>query len=367
MFVSQVGEGLSQGVAPRMLSEDQLTVHEPHALRIHDLVRERVGQHPVLMDARLVRECVSAHDRLVRLNLVPGEAAHHAAGTHDLGRLDARPQPAEVFGPRAQDHRHLLETRVSRPLADAIDAHLNLPRANLHAGQGVGDGEAEIVVAVHRHRDSLKRGNPLVQLAEETLELRRHRVPDGVGDVDGASALADGRAHDLGDECRVRASSVLARELDVGTQTARLPHRISGGGKHGCAVHPQLVRHVDVRRGNEGVNARRAGIPHALPGHRDVFLIGAGKRGDRWPPHLARHGLDTQQVARRGNGKAGLDDVNTKSRELMRDFHLLAEVQVDARGLLPVAKGRIEELDALGVVTAGVVGRHGGFLLARVD
>ena len=50
--------------AARVLSKDEVRVVEPDRLRRHDLVRQRVLQHAVLVDAGLVRECVGADDRL---------------------------------------------------------------------------------------------------------------------------------------------------------------------------------------------------------------------------------------------------------------------------------------------------------------
>src|SRR5215213_7878240 len=52
------------------------------------------------------------------------------------------------------------------------------------------------------------------------------------------------------------------------------------------------------------------------------------------------HGLE---VAGRGDREAGLDDVHAQARELMGDLELLARVQRDARRLLAVAQGGVED------------------------
>ena len=49
---------------------------------------------------------------------------------------------------RVKRHHDLLERRVPRSLADAVDRALHLSRARAHAGERVGDSETEVVVAV---------------------------------------------------------------------------------------------------------------------------------------------------------------------------------------------------------------------------
>ena len=75
--------------------------------------------------------------------------------------------------------------------------------------------------------------------------------------------------------------------------------------------------------------------------------------------------LDGLEVARRGGGEAGLDDVHAQLLEGPRHPELLPEVHGEAGALLAVAKGRVEHDDAIGG-TAGtaagvfVLTRHGG-------
>ena len=54
----------------------------------------------------------------------------------------------QAVGPDAQRHHDLFERRVAGALADAVDRALDLAHAALDRRQAVGDGEAEIVVAV---------------------------------------------------------------------------------------------------------------------------------------------------------------------------------------------------------------------------
>ncbi len=50
-------------------------------------------------------------------------------------------------------HHDLFERRVAGPLADAVDGALDLAGAVLDAGERVGDGQPEVVVAVGGDHD----------------------------------------------------------------------------------------------------------------------------------------------------------------------------------------------------------------------
>ena len=67
-------------------------------------------------------------------------------GIEPLG-LDAGGQ-AEVVVAGLERHDDLFERGVAGALADAVDRALDLPGAGLDAGQAVGDGQAQVVVAV---------------------------------------------------------------------------------------------------------------------------------------------------------------------------------------------------------------------------
>ena len=66
------------------------------------------------------------------------------------------------------------------------------------------------------------------------------------------------------------------------------------------------------------------------------------------PCDLAGDRLHGLEVARRGDREAGLDDVDAQARELVRDLELLGRVQRDARRLLAVAQGGVEDDDPVG-------------------
>jgi len=53
--------------------------------------------------------------------------------------------------------------------------------------------------------------------------------------------------------------------------------------------------------------------------------------------------LDRLEVTLRRDGKAGLDDVDAQARELVGDLEFLGDVERDARRLLAVTQGRVED------------------------
>ena len=66
--------------------------------------------------------------------------------------------------------------------------------------------------------------------------------------------------------------------------------------------------------------------------------------GDDRAAHGLGDGLHRLEVALAGDREPGLDDVDPEARELLRDLELLADVERDARRLLAVPQGRVEDL-----------------------
>jgi hypothetical protein len=65
-------ERVDECMAARMLAQDERVALQADLDRIHDLVGRTVAEHPVLVDAALVRERAGSHDSLVVLHAVAG-------------------------------------------------------------------------------------------------------------------------------------------------------------------------------------------------------------------------------------------------------------------------------------------------------
>ena len=265
-----------------------------------------------------------------------------------------RVHAVEVVGARAHRHHDLLERGVARPLAEPVDRALHLPRTGGDAGQRVRHRQAEVVVAVRRHLELA------VDVLDDVTDQRRvllgHAVADGVGDVQRGGAVAHRELAHLDEEVDVGAAAVLGRELDVvavalgaGDGTRRLLLHLLLG-------HPELLLHVDRRRRDEDVDARLGRVLHRFPRAVDVLERGARQRGDGRAADGLADGLHRLEVALAGDREAGLDHVDAEASELLRDLELLADVERDARRLLTVPQGGVEDLHVVahGCALSGV-------------
>src|SRR5262249_2277243 len=102
---------------------------------------------------------------------------------------------------------------------------------------------------------------------------------------------------------------------------------------------------MDIGGRDEGVDTGAIGVLDRVPGRVDVGLVGAGEPADDRPLHVVGDRLDSLEVTGRGDREAGLDHVDAEPGELLRDLDLLLRVEGDARRLLAVAQGRIEDVD----------------------
>ena len=158
----------------------------------------------------------------------------------------------------AADHEgggDLFESGVAGALADAVDGALDLACAGLNAGEGVGDGHAEIVVAVGGEDDVLGARNLCEQHAEGGGVLVGRGVADGVGDVDGGRSGLDGDGDDLDEEVGVGAGGVFGGELDVVGEGAGEADGFGGLIEGLGAGDLQLGLEMQVGGGEEGVDA----------------------------------------------------------------------------------------------------------------
>ena len=286
-----------------------------------------------------MRERVAAHDRLVGLGPDPGGRGEELARPGELLGSDAG-RHAERLATHAQRHHELLERGVARALADAVDGDLDLARARLDRGQGVGDGQPEVVVAVAGEDDAR-------HVADETRhegpELFGQRVADGVGDVHHARPRLLHRLHDLAQERVLRPAAVLRRELDVGRDRAGQADGGRGLLDAFACGDVELVLEMDGGGGQEHVQARRARRPfQGAAGGRDVGLLGAAQRRHRRPADLLPDGPHGLELARRGDREAGLDDVHTQALELAGQDQLLRRVHAAARRLLAIPQRGVE-------------------------
>jgi hypothetical protein len=93
------------------------------------------------------------------------------------------------------------------------------------------------------------------------------------------------------------------------------------------------------------VDSRPARVRNGLAGRVDVVRVGPCERCNRDAGHRLSDRADALEVTRRRDRKAGLDHVHAEPLELCGDLRLFVRLERDARRLLAVAKGGVEDRD----------------------
>ncbi len=143
------------------------------------------------------------------------------------------------------------------------------------------------------------------------------------------------------------AGRVFGRELHIVHIGARQANRGVGLFQRLRPRDLQLVLQVNVRAGEEYVDARAVRPFQRSRGRLDIFAAGAGKGGDARAAHLAADAADGGKVAGRRDREAGLDDIDAQGFERMGHAQLFRGGHAAARGLFAVAQRGIEEENAI--------------------
>ena len=191
-------------------------------------------------------------------------------------------------------------------------------------------------------------GTRRADLLEELADVLGRRVADRVGQVDRRRAMLDGGLDDAAQEVAVAARRILRRELHIVGVAAREADAVHDLLETGLARDAQLALEVEVRGGEEGVNAAAFRGLERPGGFVDVGLAAAGERGDDRPPDFRRDLPGRFRVGRRGDREAGLDDVHAQRIERARHAQLRRHVHREARRLLAVAQRGVEHDDTRG-------------------
>ncbi len=262
-----------QAVLARMFAEHDRTLGNADRLGRHDLVRERLLDHAILVHARFVRERILSDDRLVAGYHEAGHRAQQFRCLIDFLTVDARVERQLVLA-RAYRHHNLLEGRVAGALADTVDGALHLARAEPHGSQAVRDRHTEVVMTVRAQDDLFHLGRLFADHPEHCAYLGGDGIADGVGQIDDRSARFDDSPHDLRQIINVAPGRVLGRELDVLGETPRM---LDGGDRvlqHLLARPPEFVFQMNVGRGDEEVNPRAGRALDGVPCGVDIRLVG---------------------------------------------------------------------------------------------
>src|SRR6185312_11797335 len=264
---TQLFATIFESVATAVFTQHQTAFGNSDRLRIDDLIRGRFFEEAVLMDTSFVGEGVAADDGLVGLGSEADDGAEKLAGGEEGFGVDAGLIRIAVIA-GLHDHDYLFERAVAGALADAVDGAFDLAGARSYGGEGVGDGEAEIVMAVYRYDGGIAEG--FDDAADQLAVLIGRGVADGIRDVDGAGSGGDYGAGDLFEIFGVGAGSVFGGEFDVIDVVAGELDGGDGGVEDFLARLLELVLQMDVAGGEEGVDAGAFGFLEGAGGALDV-------------------------------------------------------------------------------------------------
>ena len=152
---------------------------------------------------------------------------------------------------------------------------------------------------------------------EERLDLVWRRVPHRVGQVDRRRPGVDHVFDDAAQEVDVAARRVLRGELHIVRVVAGQADGSDRRVVARLARHVELALEVQVRRGDERVNARPGGGSQGAAGPLDVARARPGQTGDDRTPHGARHRLDGLGIGLGRDREPGLDEIDAQAVQLL--------------------------------------------------
>ena len=211
----------------------------PTDSRGNDFIGERIFDDAVLVDAGFVSESVGADDGFVRGDLRSGDFGEHAARGEQLLHFDVGGD-AEAFFSDGEGDGDFFKGGVAGAFADAVDGAFNLADAGADCGKRVGDGHAEVVVAMGAESDALLVSEAFAHAPEHGAVFFGDGVADGVGEIEDGSAGFYGYFANFTEKVEVGAAGVFGGEFDFGDAVAaELDHRADG-------VQALLTGHVQL-------------------------------------------------------------------------------------------------------------------------
>jgi len=168
-------------------------------------------------------------------------------------------------------------------------------------------------VAVDRDDGLLDVGHVLTDAFNQLAEFLGHAVADRVRDVDGFGPGPDGCFKNLVEKFGIGAGGVHGGELHIVDEGFGIGHHLLGNLQHLSAGFAQLIFEVDVRGGDEGMDA---GLGSRLEGFScrfNISLAGTSQAADDGAiggAHVFRYLLHRLKVAGAGVGKPRLNDVD---------------------------------------------------------
>ena len=168
----------------------------------------------MLMYAGLVGKGIGAHNGLVPLDLKASQGRNHPGSLVNLASVNVGADMI-MIGPNLQGHHDLLERTIAGPLAQAINGTLDLAGTGANGRKRIGNGQAQIVVAVNGNDGIGYIGDIGYQIGNNPVEVLRSGVANRIGNIDGRCTSGYDGLDDLTKELGLSARSILRGKLHV--------------------------------------------------------------------------------------------------------------------------------------------------------
>ena len=319
---------------------------DPDFQGIDDLVGVPSFDHAILVNTRGVGEGIGPDDGFIGLYQDPHAVADQLADR--VQQPGVHPGRIAQIGVLAQDHDHFFQRCIARPFANAINRAFDLAGALLHAGDRIGSGQSQVVMAVGGERGALDAADIFEQITHFCSVLVRQAIARGIGDVEHRGARLNGDLEHAGQELIIRPSRVFGVELYVFHEAFGQPHGRRRPVQNVFRRGLQFVTDVDLGDADAGVDTGPVRPLQGLGRRTDVLLHRTGKTADDGLPQGCRYGLHRLEIAGAGNGKTRFDHVDAERFQGQGNFDFLGGVQFAAGHLFPVAEGGIKDLNSGG-------------------
>ena len=141
--------------------------------RIDALIVQRVLEQTVHMNARLVGEHALADQALLPGQWSPRSRRDVMGKRREVTQIHIDVEIVELL----QTHHDFFERRIARALTEAVHGRIDMRRARHGRGQGVGSGQAEVIVRMHLDFEIDARP----QLADAIQNAKGLHDADGIG------------------------------------------------------------------------------------------------------------------------------------------------------------------------------------------
>jgi hypothetical protein len=106
---------------------------------------------------------------------------------------------------------------------------------------------------------------------------------------------------------------------------------------------------MDGAGGDKDMEPRVFGLSQSLGRRSDVAFPGSSQATNRGSAQFSGNGLNAIKIAWRSRWEPGLNNVNARFFQLLGDLKLFGHVEIDPRGLLSIAEGRVKKTHAIWV------------------